>query len=112
MAQSKPSLNEVLIAGQRRMAAQAERIARPAYDAYLREDEQVIAELLAAPGNEDPAPAPSQGRRKRGKSAETDRNANEARRLWGEGLTQAQIAERMTVSMSTIKRWLKRARQM
>ncbi len=114
MAQTKPSLNEILIAAQRRMAAKADRIARPAFEAYLRADEEVIAALLAEDSSAAPSPAlaPEQRRRARGTSAETDRNATEARRLFDGGLTQAQIAERMSVSLSTVKRWLRRAREL
>ncbi len=46
---------------------------------------------------------------RRGTSPETDRNAREAQRLYREqDLTQAQIAERLSVSISTAKRYLKR----
>jgi hypothetical protein len=48
--------------------------------------------------------------RARGTSAATDADARQAARLYAMGLTEAQIAERMTVSERTVKRWRKRVR--
>ncbi len=48
----------------------------------------------------------------RGTSSVTDANAREAARLYSEGLTEEAIAERMAVSVRTVKRWRKRARDL
>lgn len=108
MAEIQPSLNERLIAAQRRLAAEAERIARPAYDAYLREDEQVIAELLAEPGNEDAAPVPEPEREREATYPHslTIEDEDKLRELWADdSLSKADIARLMMVGVDRLNQY-------
>lgn len=86
----------------------------PAVEPYWRE---VLAELdrlncIEGTAAQPPA-APEPKRRTRSTSNQTDANAREALRLYEDlAMTQEQIAERLSVSVKTVQRWLNRARKL
>jgi hypothetical protein len=76
--------------------------------------ESGLAAMLAPDVDDAPAViggevAPDKTRKGRRRSKDTDDNARDAQRLYQQGLTQAEIAERKLVTEKTVQRWLKRA---
>lgn len=71
------------------------------------EDDDAEAAPAMIDGEESTAP------KRRGRSRETDQNARTAKSLYEEGgLSQTAIAERFGVTVKTVQRWLKRAKQL